>query len=111
MSIDLITATSDTFAPHVGETFVVQNDAGPVTLTLDNIKIFEGSNIRDNHLSIDGVEYPPRKAFALTFEGPRDPVLASAMTELHNPTLGTLPVFLSPFRQDHTCMLYEVVFN
>lgn len=111
MSIDLITATSESFAPYMGETFTAQSAAGPVPLTLDNIKIFEGSTVRDNDLTIDGVHFPPRKAFALTFEGPREPVLECETVTLEHARLGDMTVLLSPFRQDQTCMLYEVVFN
>lgn len=108
MTIDLVTATADTFRPYIGQPFGV---AGDVTLTLDNIKIFEGSMIRDNHVEIDGVTHPPRKAFALTFEGPREPVLPPTMLKLTHHELGEMALFLSPFRQDQTCMLYECVFN
>lgn len=111
MTIDLITATAETFRPHVGQRFTVDSVAGPVILTLDNIKVFEGSTIRDNHLEIGGVVYPPRKAFALTFEGPRDPVLRQGMMTLHHQDIGALTLFVSPFRRDHDCALYETVFN
>lgn len=111
MSIDLVTATADTFRRHVGQAFTVDSVAGPVVLTLDNIKIFDGSTIRDNHLEIGGVVYPPRKAFALTLVGPRDPVLRPAMMALTHPEIGPLTLFVSPFRQDHDCTLYETVFN
>lgn len=111
MTIDLVTATAETFRPHVGQTFTVDSVVGPVVMTLDNVKIFEGSTIRDNHLEIAGVVYPPRKAFALTLVGPREPVLRPAMMALAHPVIGPLTLFVSPFRQDHDCTLYESVFN
>jgi hypothetical protein len=111
MTIDLVTATADTFRPHVGQSFTVATTAGPVTLVLDNVKVFEGSTIRDNRVEVGGLLHPPRKAFALTFEGPREPVLAPRQMDLTHPTLGHLPLFVSPFRQDHDCTLYEAVFN
>ncbi|KIC47791.1 hypothetical protein [Tateyamaria sp. ANG-S1] len=111
MSIDLITATSESFAPYVGQIFTVDSETGPVPLTLDNIKIFKASTVRDNDLTIDGVHYPARQAFALTFEGPREPVLANDVMQLRHEGLGSFALLLSPFRQDHDCMLYEVVFN
>jgi hypothetical protein len=111
MTIDLVTATADTFRTHVGKQFSVETAAGRITLTLDNIKIFERSTIRDNKVEVDGVLHPPRQAFALTFEGPRDPVLAPGQIMLTHPDLGALTLFVSPFRQDHDCTLYESVFN
>lgn len=111
MTIDLVTATDDTFRPYVGESFTVDSVAGLVVLVLDNVKIFAGSTIRDSHLEIGGVVYPPRKAFALTLVGPREPVLRPAMMVLAHPDLGPLTLFVSPFRQDHDCTLYESVFN
>jgi hypothetical protein len=109
--IDLVTATADTFRPHVGQDFGVDSVAGPLVLTLDNIKIFDGSTIRDNHLEIAGVVYPARKAFALTLVGPRDPVLRPGLMVLTHPVIGPLTLFVSPFRRDHDCTLYESVFN
>ena len=111
MTIDLVTVSPDDFRPYIGQTFTVATDAGPLALTLDNVKIFEGSTIRDNRVEVAGRLHPPRKAFALTFEGPRDPVLAPAMHALTHATLGAITLFVSPFRQDQDCTLYESVFN
>lgn len=111
MTIDLITATHETFEPFVKQTFEVDTEQGPVTLVLDNIKAFKTSTPRDNHLEIDGVVYPPRQPFALTFEGPREPVLVSMLYTVSHPTTGRLDLFLSGFRQDRDGTFYESVFN
>ncbi len=111
MAIDLITADHETFRPYLKQTFEVETEDGPVRLVLDNIKIFESSTKRDSHLEIDGIVYPPRKAFALTFEGPRAPVLPALTYRVSHTEIGTLELFLSGFRQDHDCMLYESTFN
>ncbi len=111
MTIDLITATHETFEPFVAQKFTVTTGDGDIELLLDNVKIFHGSMIRDNELVIDGVLYPPRKAFALTWEGPRDALLPSGMHCVAHPELGQLDLFIKPFRQDHDCILYETVFN
>jgi hypothetical protein len=107
----VITATHETFAPFVGQRFSVVCERQKIELLLDNVKIFHGSTVRDNHLEIDGVFYPPRKAFALTWEGPRAPMLVSGMHTLTHSEIGQLELFIKPFRQDHDCMLYETVFN
>jgi len=108
---DMISAAPEDFGPHTGEPFTVQTEAGPLTLILDNVKRFERSMIRDKVVRIEGEALPPRQAFALTFEGPVTPVLASAMVTLQHATLGDLTLFLSPFRQDEDCVLYEALFN
>ena len=111
MIIDLVTATHEAFEPFLKQTFEVDTEQAPLSLVLDNIKIFESSTTRDNYLEIDGIFYPPRKAFALTFEGPREPVLPSGTYRVSHHKIGTLNLFLSGFRQDHDCMLYESTFN
>ncbi|WP_299658220.1 hypothetical protein [uncultured Tateyamaria sp.] len=111
MTFDPMTAAPQDFDAYVGDRFEVRAETGPVTLMLDNVKIFEGSTIRDNIVVIDDAEIPPRKAFALTFEGPVQPVLASTVYAMTHPALGDMDLFLSPFRQDRDCMLYEAVFN
>ncbi len=111
MSFDLADLTPETMSPYVAQSFGVETSMGEVSLTLDNVKIFEKSDIRDNVLEIDGRELPARKAFALTFEGPIDPQLESDSYKVTHETLGTFALFLSPFRRDRDCMLYEAVFN
>lgn len=111
MTIDLATADAETFRPHVGETFTVASTLGPIDLILENIKVFEGSTIRDAEVVVDGTVLPPRKAFALTFLGPLDPVLHSGQASVTHARAGTLTLFLSPFRRDPDGMLYESVFN
>ena len=111
MAINLMNATEETFEPFIGSAFVFETDFGRVELTLDNIKAFPSSTVRDNHLEIDGEVVPPRKAFALTFVGSREPVLPSSTYKVTHETTGTFDLFLSPFRQDHDCMLYESTFN
>ena len=111
MTIDLAQATHESFADLVGQAFEVRTSAGAVVLTLDNIKLFPASALRDNRLEVDGRVLPARAAFALTFEGPREPMLESGSYDIHHPDTGTMWLLLSPFRRDHDCMLYECVFN
>lgn len=111
VTIDIATADAETFRPYVGETFTVRSTMGAIDLRLDNVKIFEGSTVRDKEVVVEDAVLPPRKAFALTFVGPLDPVLQSAAVTLSNPETGPLTLFLSPFRRDRDCMLYESVFN
>lgn len=111
MPIDLITAKASDFENFVSETFKLETEGGIIELTLDNVKTSEGKSIRDNHLEVDGVFYPPRQAFALTFEGPREPVLDSKCYTMKHATLGEIELFISAFRQDNSCTLYESAFS
>ncbi|WP_049643247.1 DUF6916 family protein [Candidatus Rhodobacter oscarellae] len=104
-------ASEDIFKPLVRDTFRVAVGSQTIELTLDNIKIFENSGVRDTKVVVEGVEIPAKKAFALTLEGPREPVLDPTIYALSHDTLGTMQVYMSPFRQDATSTLYEVVFN
>lgn len=80
-------------------------------MRLDNVKLLSEATRRDNHLEIDGRVLPPRQAFALTLEGPREPLLYQGVYEIAFPDLGTHLLFVSPFRQDHDCTLYEIAFS
>jgi hypothetical protein len=111
MTIDPISATAETFEPFLKQSFQIQTESGPIEVILDNIKIYENSGVRDSHLEIDNRVYPIRQAFALTFEGPREPTLVSQMYKITHPETGMLELFISGFRQDHSCMLYESIFN
>ncbi len=111
MTVDLVTATHETFAPFVGQVFVVAGHDGAYEMTLDNVKLLSERTQRDDHLEIEGVVYPPRRAFALTFVGPREPVLPAKVYSISNPETGAMHLYLSGFRQDRDCMLYECAFS
>ncbi|MEP3892150.1 MAG: hypothetical protein ABJN69_16955 [Hellea sp.] len=107
----MIHATAESFSDYVGDTFDLHTDDGVITLTLDNIKLHDEKYMRDNHLEIQGVVYPPRRPFSLTFIGPLDPVLAASMHPLKHATLGELELFLSAFQKDQDGVLYESILN
>ena len=111
MTLDLVTATHQTFAPFVGQVFAVAAPGGAVEMTLDNVKLLGERTQRDNHLEIEGVVYPPRRAFALTFVGPKEPVLPATTYPISHPETGTMHLYLSGFRQDRDGMLYESAFS
>lgn len=111
MAIDMIHATAESFSDYVGDKFEVHSGDKVTTLTLDNIKLHDEKYMRDNHLEIQGVVYPPRRPFSLTFIGPLDPILAVSMHALKHATLGDLELFLSAFRQDNDNVFYESVLN
>ena len=103
--------THKDFEGLVGQAISVFGDFGEVLLTLDSIKLYSEASRRDNHLEIDGKVLPPRDAFALTLEGPLDPQLAPQTYEVLFPGMARMSLFLSPFRQEQSCMLYEIAFS
>ncbi len=111
MKLDVRTATKEDFDAHVAKKFKVALADGEISLVLDNTKAGNAAHQRDGKLIVDGVEYPARTPFALTFEGPRSPLLPQGTYEIEHTDTGKLHLFLSPFRQDAECTLYEVVFN
>jgi hypothetical protein len=108
---DIAHLTPPDFEPLIGQDIVVSTETGEVRLKIDNIKHGSAATLRDNHLEVDGVVLPPRQAFALTLEGPREPILPSMMYAMQLPQMGELHLFLSAFRQDHNCVLYEITFS
>ncbi|WP_375280234.1 hypothetical protein [Pseudooctadecabacter sp.] len=111
MSADLTQLTADACAPLVGTTFTVRHSDADVFLLVDNIKVFEGSGLRDRQVVLDGTAVPPRQAFAITLVGPDSPELSQGMYDLTHPELGQNAMFLSCFGKDTDGLLYEVVFN
>jgi len=111
MTIDLVTATAEDFDPYIGTVFVTEIEGQSISLILDNVKRSEITQSRDNHLEIEGVVYPPRAYFALTFEGPVEPQLSSIIYNFKHESLGDIQLFISPFRRDHNSMLYESAFS
>jgi len=88
--------TLDTFAPHVGSSFVA--DGAGCALEL----------IEATALPASGHE--PRPPFSLVFNGPPDPLLPQASYALTHPTLGELEIFIVPIARDADAVRYEAVF-
>ena len=56
--------------------------------------------------------HSPRSApFAVTLQGPRDPMLPQGIYPLMHPTLGQLDIFIVPVARDKTSTSYELIFN
>jgi hypothetical protein len=85
-------------APLTGTTFA----AGAATLTLLEVADLERARRERGLAGRDD-------AFALTFAGPPDAVLASGIHELRHEALGSFSVFIAPVGRAGTEQLYEVV--
>lgn len=99
MTVDLATATADTFAPHVGSRFALSLRDGVLELELYAVEVLRGPPTA------------PRPPFALRF---RTPAVTGHVPQqiyaLAHPVLGSLEIFLVPLGADATGMRYEAVF-
>lgn len=86
-----------------GSTFTATGPAGiPATLTLTDVADLARTR---SEPAFAGRE----DAFALTFSGPRDAVLASGIHELSHPVLGRFSLFITPVGETGGGQRYEVV--
>jgi Domain of unknown function (DUF6916) len=96
--------TVDTFAPLVGQAFVVHVDpTNQLELELTEVVPTGKPDSQEAR--------QPRRAFSLTFHGPPTPVMAQQIYPVDHPTLGSFDLFLVPVGRDDRGMLYEVVFS
>ncbi|HEX7243461.1 MAG TPA: hypothetical protein VF263_24465 [Longimicrobiaceae bacterium] len=97
----LETFTHDTFAPRIGEPFVIHLDDGSAVETrLSEAQVF-GRQAQEGG----------RSAFSLLFHGPAHPVLPQRIYRMENEGLGAFELFLVPLGPDGRGMRYEAVFT
>jgi hypothetical protein len=96
---DLLSFTIETFAPLVGETFLVHpEDSSPVEAELISAMPYGGQ-------SAGG-----RAPFSIVFRGPSQPVFAQMTYRMEHAALGSFELFIVPIGPDETGMRYEAVF-
>jgi uncharacterized protein DUF6916 len=96
--------TVDTFAPLVGQVFVVHVD--PTNqLDLELTEVVPASRADSAQARQTG------RPFSLTFHGPPAPVMVQRIYSVDHPTLGSFELFLVPVGADDRGILYEVVFS
>lgn len=91
--------TLDSFTPHVGTTFQVATQDGPVAVEL---------------VAARGSPYYPDKpelCFSLLFRAAPDAPLGALTYEFSHPRLGTFPLFITPVLGKPDGRYYEAVFN
>ncbi len=98
--LDLAIAAHAQFAPCVGQTFELPSAAGPIALTLAEVRPL-------------GAAYPgaPRAPFALTFHGAPALRLPQGIYRLENAALGAMEIFLVQVAADATASHFEAIFN
>ena len=97
--------TADTFAPAVGDRFVLDDDAG-VRLELELLES------RLHEPDAPATDASGRRApFSLLFLGPADSVLPQRIYRLEHESLGPLEIFIVPVGRDESGTTYEAVFG
>ena len=98
--------TSETFAPHRGETFRVSADSAK-TLDVSLTEVTELSG------GPGGMASGPtgRVPFSLVFRGPTQPVLSQQIYRVAHGGIGEFDLFLVPIGPDAEGMRYEAIFT
>ncbi len=97
----LETFTHDTFAPRIGEPFVIRlEDGSSVETRLVEARAF-GRQAQEGG----------RNAFSLLFNGPLRPILPQSTYRMENEGLGAFDLFLVPVGPAGEAMQYEAVFT
>jgi hypothetical protein len=99
---DLAAMSAGDFAPHVGEPFVLTRAGAPA---------LELVLAAAEDLPASGSSPSGRTPFALTFDGPAEPLLAQQIVPLEHPSLGRLELFVVPVAHGAGGARYEAVFN
>ena len=86
------------FQPLVGERFTVVLNEGDLGLELIDVRVMRSHSRRED-------------PFALTFRGPRQPVLPQRIYTVAHAKTGQLVIFLVPVQGSGEGIDYEAVFN
>jgi hypothetical protein len=97
--------TADSFAPAVGETFVLDaGDAGRLHLELLESRLqYPDAPAAD----ASGARAP----FTLLFRGPVEPILPQRIYRLEHDSVGPIEIFIVPVGSDEAGTTYEAVFG
>jgi hypothetical protein len=97
--------TVDTFAPAVGDVFVLEHgEGGPLELELREARLIDAGAPA---VGADGARAP----FSLLFRGPLDPVLPQQIHRLRHHALGALEIFIVPVARTAEGVDYEAIFT
>jgi hypothetical protein len=97
--------TADSFAPAVGDRFILDDGAG-IRLELE---LLESRLHRPDAPAVD--ESGMRAPFSILFRGPADPVLPQRIYRLEHGALGPIDIFMVPVGRDDAGATYEAVFG
>jgi len=97
--------TAETFAPAVGEAFILDDaEAGRLQLELLESRL--------HHPDAPAAdEAGTRAPFSLLFLGPPDPVLPQRIYRLEHDSVGSIEIFIVPVGRDESGTTYEAVFG
>jgi hypothetical protein len=95
--------TVDTFAPAVGTSFVLDQDA------VDRLELEKAETLTAGAAAID--DSGRRAPFRLLFRGPPDPILEQAIYRITHDRVGALEIFIVPIGRDDAGAHYEAIFT
>ncbi len=96
--------TVETFAPKVGSTFRVVDDAVTLDAELEAVEAADAGQAAAARAA------GQRQPFSIFLRGPVEPVLPQRIYRLEHDDLGALELFLVPIGQDARGTRYEAVF-
>lgn len=93
--------TSETFAPHLGDSFELAPPHGdPITVELTSCEADQSWSDPDT-----------RAPFSLIFHSSADVIVPQQICTLRHPTVGDLELFVVPIGPDTRGFRYQVVFS
>jgi hypothetical protein len=96
--------TVETFAPAVGDRFVLDHDGGRLALELIEAQPIEAGAPA---AGADGLRTP----FSLLFRGPLDPALPQRIYPLRHDAIGALDIFIVPVARTAAGVEYQAIFT
>jgi len=93
--------TIDSFQPHTGQEFSVENLSQPVELRLIS------ANVGSARFTLEKNRVP----FSLTFKSNKQHVLPQSCYRLANKQFGEVEIFLVPVTREADGITYQAVFN
>lgn len=104
----LLSFTSETFHPYVGDYFQAPNARGEmVSLKLTQVLNYKAKNSS----RISTRMSPELRSFSLTFEASEKLPQFTSIHKVSHPALGEFDLFLSPRELEDGTMIYEAVFS
>ncbi len=101
--------TSQTFSPHVGDTFTLAVEGMP-PVELQLISVTEVGALSSGRPVREAQDYNGRVPFSLLFRGQLDLYLPQQIYHFEHDRLGAMDIFIVPIGPDAQGMRFEAIF-